>query len=63
MEQLLNSGLNYCVLPKNVDLTQILFDFARFKISALLREFWFESEQGTSEPQICKTDKNNLPKN
>ena len=63
MDNILNSGLNYCVLPKNVDLTQILFDFKRFKRSALWREFWFESEQGTSEPQIFKTDKNNLPKN
>ena len=63
MQKLLNRGLNFCVLPKKLDLTQVLVDFKRFERSALWREFWFQSEQVTAEPQIFKTKKNNLPKN
>ena len=63
MNNLLNRGLNYSILPKKLDITQVLLDFERFKRKMIWKEFFHgqEQEQEYSEP-IFKTKKNNMPK-
>ena len=64
MENLLNRGLNFAILPLKLDLTQVLVDFARFERSLRWKEFCFgkEIEEERKQP-IFKVKKNNLPKN
>ena len=63
MERLLNKGLNFSILPKKMDLTQVYVDFKKFKRSAIWKEFWFGKDNEESKKQIFKTNKTNLPKN
>ena len=44
MINLLNCGLNFAILPLNLDLTQVLVDFKRFERSMIWKEFWFGRE-------------------
>ena len=62
MNSLLNRGLNYSILPKKLDITQVLTDFESFKRRTLWHEYFHgkESEEEYKEP-IFKTKKNNLP--
>ena len=62
MNNLLNRGLNFAILPKKLDITQVLVDFERFKRSTLWHEYFHgkENEEEYKEP-IFKTKKNNLP--
>ena len=67
MERLLNRGLNFSILPKKLDLTQVLTDYKRFERSAIWHEFWYgrvkdEDEEERKEP-IFPTHKTNMPKN
>ena len=64
MHRLLNRALNFAVLPRKLDITQILVDFNRFARSAIWQEYWHEreSENQLNKP-IFKKKKNNLPKN
>ena len=64
MTNLINRGLNFSILPKKLDFTQVQVDFQRFKRSAIWTEFWHgrDQEEEVSMP-IFKTEKNNLPKN
>ena len=61
-ENVLNRGLNFAIMPLNLDITQVLTEFRRFERTMLWHEFWFgkESEE-TYEPPLFKILKTNLP--
>ena len=40
MKKLINRGLNFSVLPKKLDITQVQVDFQQFKRLAIWTEFW-----------------------
>ena len=63
MENLLNRGFNFSILPLKLDLTQVLVDFKRFERSVIWHEFFhgYESDIDFKE-RIFKSDKNNHPK-
>lgn len=64
MKRLLGRGLNFSVLPKKLDTTQVMVDFERFKRSMIWSEFMYgreEQEELQSDP-IFKSLKTNLPK-
>ena len=64
MENLLNRGLNFAVLPTKLDITQVLVDYKRFERSAIWREFWYGKEEcGDRKQPIFRKRKHNLPKN
>ena len=63
MEKVLNRGLNFSILPKKMDMTQLRVDLKRFKRSAIWKEYFYGRDQGKLEKQIFKTNKSNLPKN
>ena len=64
MENLLNRGFNFSILPLKLDLTQVLVDFKRFERSMIWHEFFHgkDIDQEYKE-KIFKTRKTNLPKN
>ena len=64
MDKVLNRGLNFSILPKKLDITQIWVDMKRFERSCIWQEFWYgrEDQQETQKP-IFKLQKTNLPKN
>ena len=39
MENLLNRGFNFSILPLKLDLTQVLVDFKRFERSVIWQEY------------------------
>jgi hypothetical protein len=60
MERVLNRGLNFCVQPLKLDLTQVLVDFRYFERSMIWMEFFYDREQGPSEYKpIFKSKKHN----
>ena len=64
MENLLNRGLKFAVLPLKLDLTQVLVDFRHFERSAIWKEFWHNREENKQRKQpIFKKQKFNFPKN
>ena len=65
MKRLLGRGLNFSVLPKKLDTTQVMVDFERFKISMLWSEFMYgrEEQEDLQREPIFKRLKTNLPKN
>ena len=65
MEELLNLGLNFAVLPIRLDITQILVDYKKYERSLVWHEFWFgrENAHTTYNPPMFKTNKTNFPKN
>ena len=65
MKSLLNRGLNFCVTPLKLDITEVLVDFKRFERSVIWREFFYgrEDEEVQYEKPIFKTRKYNLPSN
>ena len=65
MESLLSRGLNFAILPKKLDITQVLVDFRRFKRSVTWMEFWHnrETDKDENTTKIFKTEKTNMPKN
>ena len=64
MDRLLNRGLNFCILPFKLDITQTLVEYKRFERSAIWWEFHYgkENDQNYEDP-IFKKMKTNLPKN
>ena len=64
MNNLLNRGFNFSILPLKLDLTQVLVDFRRFERSVIWHENFFgtEIEIGT-RGKMFKSSKTNLPKN
>ena len=64
MEKVLNRGLNFCILPLNLDITQVLVDFHRFERSMIWYEFWYGKNQNEhSKTPMFKSRKDNLPRN
>ena len=64
MQEVLNLGLNFAVLPKKLDITQVLSDFKRFERNMIWREFFYGKESDEEyKPPIFRSRKNNLPKN
>ena len=61
---LLSKGLNFAVLPKVVDMTQVLVDLKQFERTIIWKEFWHgkEDQYNPSEEKIFKVKKSNLPK-
>ena len=56
MEKVLNRGLNFCILPLNLDITQVLVDFHRFERSMIWYEFWYGREKQNKPTPIFKTE-------
>ena len=55
METLLNKGLNFSILPKQLDLTQLLVDFKRFERSVIWQEYWYgKATENIKETPIFK---------
>ena len=64
MERVLNRGLNFCILPLKLDLTQVLVEFKQFERTMVWKEFWYDSEKEKDyEPSIFKSKKTNFPRN
>ena len=64
MNALLNKGLNFSILPKKLDMTQVWVDYKRFERSCIWTEYWYGREdQETTPVPIFKLHKTNLPKN
>ena len=63
MRSILNKGINFAILPKKLDLTQIMVDYKRFQRSMIWIEYWFGKDKLEAKPSsIFKIKKNNLPK-
>ena len=64
MEELLNLGLNFAVLPLKLDITQILVDFKKFERTMVWHEFWYNKDEEEKQyiPPIFKTNKSNFQK-
>jgi len=63
MQRLINRGLNFCLLPYKLDITQTLVEYKRYERSAIWTKFHYGKEQDpTYEDPIFKTRKTNLPK-
>ena len=45
MESLLNRGLNFAILPKKLDITQVLVDFRKFERSVTWKEYFYNQEE------------------
>ena len=64
MENLLNRGFNFSILPLKLDLTQVLVDFKRFERSTIWQEYFNGRENDREfKESIFKSNKSNLPKN
>ena len=62
MTNLINRGLNFSILPKKIDSTQVQVDFQRLKKSVIWTEFWHWRDQKKEIVMpIFKTYKSNLP--
>ena len=63
MEKVLNRGLNFCVLPLKLDLTQVLVDFKQFERTISWQEFWHNRDQSEQpKRRIFKNKKHNFPR-
>ena len=62
MEEVLNKGLKFAVLPDKTDLTQVLVDYKYFARSMLWQEYFHGKETEERAVPIFKLKKNNLPK-
>ena len=63
MEKVLDRGLNFCIQPLKLDLTQVLVDYKRFERTMIWIEYFYGDESPSIEKPIFKTMKTNLPKN
>ena len=63
MESVLNRGLNFCITPLKLDLTQVLVEFRRFERKMIWKEYFHEKEEKVDKVEsIFKTRKTNMPK-
>ena len=59
MEEVLNLGLNFAILPSKLDFTQFLADFKRFERNMVWKEYFFKQDEDTEyTPPIFKLKKN-----
>ena len=58
MEKVLNKGLNFAILPLNLDITMVLVYFKRFEGSFVWKEFWYGKNNDKPYVQpLLKTNK------
>ena len=62
MINVLNRGLNFCVLPPKLDITQTLADLKKFNRTSVWKEYWFGVEKEDRKTPIFKKVKNNMPR-
>ena len=56
--------MNFAILPKKLDITQVLSDFKRFQRSMIWKEYFYDKENIEEyKSPIFKSKKTNLPKN
>ena len=61
LEELFDRGLNFSILPNNLDLTQVLVDLKYFECTMKWKEYWFgREEDGNITKQIFRVKKSNL---
>ena len=63
MKKVLNRGLNFCILPIKLDITQVLVHFRQFERLMVWKEFWFGREEQEKTIPIFKLKKTNFPRN
>ena len=66
MEDVLNRGLKFAILPLKLDVTQVLTDFRRFERTLVWKEFWHGRDTDNTqerETPTFKKKKNNFPRN
>ena len=63
MEKVLNRGLNFCILPPSLDITQVLANFRQFERSMVWQEFWYGRENEMKTIPIFRLNKTNFPRN
>ena len=64
MESVFSKGLNFSILPKKLDMTQVWVDFKRFERSCIWTEYWHGKENHERQLKpIFQLQKTNLPKN
>ena len=63
MQNILNKGLKFAILPDKIDITQMLVDLKYFERIMYWQEYFHGTEQENREEQIFKERKTNLPKN
>ena len=64
MENVLNRGLKFAIIPHKLDITQVLTEFRRFERTMVWTEFGFGKPQGEQyEPPLFKQKKSNFPRN
>ena len=47
MTNVLNKGLNFSVLPKKIDNTQVLAEYKRFERTMTWKEYWFDEDDNS----------------
>ena len=52
MDSLLNKGLNFSILQKKLDMTQVLTDFKKLERSLIWHEFWYGRDDQESERKM-----------
>ena len=57
MNELLNLGLKFAILPLKLDITQVIVDFKKYKRSLVWKEFFSSKEDEEYIPPIFKTKK------
>ena len=62
MNELLNLGLKFAILPLKLDITQVIVDFKKYKRTLVWKEFFSTKEDDEYFPPIFKTKKTNYPK-
>ena len=67
MDKLINKGLNITILPRRLDITEVLVDYKKFARSVIWQEFWHGRDQNSDidlkTPIFKNHNKKNLPKN
>jgi hypothetical protein len=62
MKNVLSSGLNFCVTPDQINLTELLVDFRKFERSMTWKEYFKDEERNEEwKPEIFPKEKSNLP--
>ena len=63
MTKILNRGLNFCITPLKLNITEILVDYRKFERKMRWKEFWSEEDQTVKSyrPEIFPKEKYNLP--
>jgi hypothetical protein len=64
IQKVLNRGLNFCVTPTNLNITEVLVDFRKFERKLKWKEFFADDDHLQDEewvPDIFPVEKTNLP--